>query len=96
MNETELVNAARLGDEDAFAQLYHHHVRYVKAIGRSILRQNDVDDMCQETFLMAFTRLNAFEGNSQFRTWISRIAINQCLVTLRKGRQPSNGGGWRA
>ncbi len=46
--------------------------------------------MCQETFLLAFTRLDSFEGNSQFRTWITRIAINRCLMILRKGRQASN------
>ena len=74
MDETELIAAARRGDEDAFAELYHQHVGYVKAVGRAILRKNDLDDMCQETFLLAFTRLHSFEGNSQFRTWITRIA----------------------
>jgi RNA polymerase sigma-70 factor, ECF subfamily len=91
MDETELIAAARLGDEDALAELYRQHAGYVRAIGRSILRKNDVDDMCQDTFLLAFTRLDSFEGNSQFRTWITRIAINQCLLTLRHGRQLSNG-----
>jgi RNA polymerase sigma-70 factor (ECF subfamily) len=91
MNETELIAAARLGDEDAFAELYRQQAGYVRAIGRSILRKNDVDDMCQDTFLLAFTRLDRFDGNAQFRTWITRIAINQCLIALRKGRQPSNG-----
>ncbi len=94
MDETELIAAARLGDEDAFAELYRQHARYVKAIGRSILRKNDVEDMCQDTFLLAFTRLASFAGNSQFRTWISRIAINQCLLSLRHGRQVSNGESW--
>ena len=91
MDETELIAAARLGDEDAFAELYRQHIRYVRAIGRSILRNRDLDDMCQETFLRAFMRLDSFEGNAQFRTWITRIAINRCLAILRKGRQASNG-----
>jgi RNA polymerase sigma-70 factor (ECF subfamily) len=91
MDETELIAAARLGDEDAFAELYRQHIRYVRAIGRSILRNRDLDDMCQETFLLAFMRLDSFEGNAQFRTWITRIAINRCLTMLRKGRQASNG-----
>ena len=91
MDETELIAAARLGDEDAFAELYRQHNRYVRAIGRSILRKNDLDDMCQETFLRAFTRLDTFDVNLQFRPWITRIAINQCLLTLRQGRQASNG-----
>jgi RNA polymerase sigma-70 factor (ECF subfamily) len=91
MDETELIAAARLGDEDAFAELYREHAGYVRALGRSVLRRSDVDDMCQDTFLVAFTRLDGFEGNAQFRTWITRIAMNQCLMLLRKGCQPSNG-----
>ena len=94
MDETELIAAARLGDEDAFAELYRQHAKYVRAIGRSILHKNDLDDMCQDTFLLAFTRIASFAGNSQFRTWISRIAINQCLLSLRHGRQVSNGDSW--
>jgi RNA polymerase sigma-70 factor, ECF subfamily len=90
MDETELIAAARMGNEDAFDQLYRLHARYVRAIGRSILGAEDSEDMCQDTFLLAFTRLNRFEGNSQFRSWITRIAINQCLVRLRKGRRASN------
>jgi RNA polymerase sigma-70 factor, ECF subfamily len=91
MDETELIAAARLGDEDAFAELYRQHIRYVRAIGRSILRNRDLEDMCQETFLLAFMRLDSFEGNARFRSWITRIAINRCLVILRKTRQASNG-----
>jgi RNA polymerase sigma-70 factor (ECF subfamily) len=87
MDETELIAAARLGNEDAFAELYRQHIGYVRAIGRSILRNKDLDDLCQDTFLLAFTRLNSFDGDSRFRTWITRIAINRCLVTLRKGRR---------
>jgi RNA polymerase sigma-70 factor, ECF subfamily len=90
MDETELIAAARLGNEDAFAELYRQHIGYVRAIGRSILRNRELDDMCQETFLLAFMRLDSFEGNARFRTWITRIAINRCLTILRKGRQASN------
>jgi RNA polymerase sigma-70 factor (ECF subfamily) len=71
--------------------LYRLHIGYVRAIGRSILRNRELDDMCQETFLLAFMRLHSFEGNARFRTWITRIAINRCLVILRKERQASNG-----
>jgi RNA polymerase sigma-70 factor (ECF subfamily) len=87
MDETELIAAARSGDEDAFAELYRQHLGYVRAVGRTILRKNDLEDMCQDTFLLAFTRLHSFEGNSQFRTWITRIATHECLAILRKGRR---------
>ncbi|HTZ56609.1 MAG TPA: sigma-70 family RNA polymerase sigma factor [Acidobacteriaceae bacterium] len=88
MDEAGLIAAARLGDQDAFAELYREHHRFVRAIGRSILRTDDLDDMCQETFLSAFTRLDRFEGQAQFRTWLTRIAINRCLATLRNERHP--------
>jgi RNA polymerase sigma-70 factor, ECF subfamily len=91
MDESELIAAARLGDEDAFAELHRLHIGYVRAIGRSILRNRELDDMCQETFLLAFMRLASFEGTARFRSWITRIAINRCLLILRKERQASNG-----
>jgi RNA polymerase sigma-70 factor, ECF subfamily len=87
MGEDELVAAARAGDQDAFAELYRRHQGYVRAIGRSILRTDDLDDMCQETFLSAFTRLETFQGNAVFRTWLSRIALNRCLAILRNAKR---------
>jgi RNA polymerase sigma-70 factor, ECF subfamily len=87
MDEAELIIAARRGDQDAFAELHRKYIRYVRAIGRSILRSNDLEDMCQDTFLLAFTRLDSFKGDASFRTWISRIAVNRCLVILRDGQR---------
>jgi RNA polymerase sigma-70 factor, ECF subfamily len=87
MDETELIAAARSGDQDAFAELYQQHLGYVRAVGRAILHKRDLDDMCQDTFLVAFTRLHSFEGNSQFRTWITGIATYRCYAILRKERR---------
>ena len=81
-----MIAAARQGDQAAFAELYQRHHVYVRGICRNILRDDSVDDLCQDTFLVAFTRLESFAGKSQFRTWMTRIAINQCLMALRKRR----------
>ena len=86
MDESGLIAAARQGDQAAFAELYRLHHVYVRAICRNILRDDSVDDLCQDTFLVAFTRLESFAGRSRFRTWMTRIAINQCLMALRKRR----------
>lgn len=91
MTEWETIEAARRGDQDAFRTLYVRHLPHVRAAARTILRTDDLDDLCQETFLLAFTRLNRFQGASNFRTWITRIAINRCLTVLRRSRQSSNG-----
>lgn len=91
MNELDLIAEARAGSQDAFTALYKSNLPYVRATGRAVLHTNDLDDLIQETFLLAFTKLDSFAGNSSFRTWITRIALNQCLMTLRKYRQLSNG-----
>jgi RNA polymerase sigma-70 factor, ECF subfamily len=91
MNEAPLIAAARKGSEEAFAVLHKKYLPSVKAVGRAVLRTNDLDDLCQETFLLAFTRIGSFQGNSNFRTWVTRIAMNQCLMILRRNRQVTNG-----
>ena len=85
-DESGLIAAARQGDQAAFAELYRLHLVYVRGVCRNILRDDSVDDLCQDTFLVAFTRIESFAGKSQFRSWITRIAINQCLMALRKRR----------
>jgi RNA polymerase sigma-70 factor (ECF subfamily) len=87
VDESRLIGAARLGDQGAFAELYRIHHGYVRGICRNILRDDHVDDLCQDTFLVAFTRLDSFAEKSQFRSWITRIAVNQCLMSLRTRRR---------
>jgi RNA polymerase sigma-70 factor, ECF subfamily len=91
LTEAELLARARLGEEDAFSELYALHIDAVRTVGRRILHREDVEDMCQDTFLLAFTRLEWFVGNCTFRTWITRIAMNQCITAVRAGRQVTNG-----
>jgi RNA polymerase sigma-70 factor, ECF subfamily len=91
MEEAQLIAAALAGDQDAFAELYRQHHRYVRAIGRSVLRTDDLDDLCQETFLSAFTRLGSYAGSAQFKTWLSRIALNRCLLILRSQKRFGSG-----
>jgi RNA polymerase sigma-70 factor, ECF subfamily len=86
VDESRLIAGARQGDQGAFAELYRLHHAYVRGICRNILRDDSVDDLCQDTFLVAFTRLDSFQGNAKFRSWITRIAVNQCLMTLRQRR----------
>lgn len=91
MDEQELIASARQGSEQAFEALYKNNLRFVKATGHAVLHTSDLDDLVQDTFLLAFSRLDSFAGNSSFRTWITRIALNRCLMILRKSRQASNG-----
>jgi RNA polymerase sigma-70 factor (ECF subfamily) len=85
--ELELVNAARAGSSTAFAEiqkLYSH--RLFKRIYSITRNREDAEDALQDTFLRAYLALDSFEGRSQFVSWITRIAINSALMTIRKRR----------
>ncbi len=91
MDETKLIAAARLGDEDAFAELYRPAYWLRKAVGRSILRKERFGRYVPGHVLAGVYTAAIALKEVQFRTWITRIAMNQCLCTLRKARQASNG-----
>ncbi|MGC9292309.1 MAG: sigma-70 family RNA polymerase sigma factor [Acidobacteriaceae bacterium] len=82
-----LVERVRQGDLDAFGQLMQQYDRKVFRIALHITQnREDAEDIVQETFLKAFTKLDQFQGNSKFYTWLVRIAVNESLMRLRKHR----------
>jgi RNA polymerase sigma-70 factor, ECF subfamily len=85
-----LVAAARGGSGAAFEELqtiYSH--RLYKRIFSVTRNHEDAEDALQDTFLRAYLALDSFEGRSQFVSWLTRIAINSALMTLRKRRTRS-------
>lgn len=64
MNETELIAAAREGDEDAFQELRRLHLTHVRTVCWAILRTDDLDDVIQLVFVDAWTGLKGFRGGS--------------------------------
>ena len=84
-NETELVEAARGGDAEAFTTLVNQYDRNIYRLALNITgNPEDAEDVLQETFLKAYTHLDRFQGDSRFYTWIVRIAVNESLMKLRK------------
>jgi RNA polymerase sigma-70 factor (ECF subfamily) len=68
-----------------FDNLVKHCDQRVYRLALRITRNHqDAEDARQETFLKAYRHLDQFEGRSRFTTWISRIAINEGLMNLRK------------
>ena len=83
-HETEWIVAARGGDVRAFERLYRAHSGKVMGLCLRMTRLHDVAEDCvQQTFLQAWRRLDAFEGRSNFGTWLHRIAVNQVLARAR-------------
>lgn len=90
MEESELVSAARGSDEAAVRELVRRLNPRLFRIARGIVDSDaDAEDVVQETWLTAFTRLDEFRGESRFATWISRIAVNAARMRRRGQRTDS-------
>jgi RNA polymerase sigma-70 factor (ECF subfamily) len=82
-----LVLAAKNGNEEAFATLVKRHRRKIFSVALRVTRvREDAEDITQQSFQKAFVYLQKFEGKSSFSTWLTRIAVNEALMLLRRGR----------
>src|SRR5262245_52691633 len=79
LHEHDLVASCRTGDAEAFARLVRlHEAMVVNLAGRLLGDVEEARDVAQEVFLQVHKRLASFEGRSSLKTWIYRIAVNQC------------------
>jgi RNA polymerase sigma-70 factor (ECF subfamily) len=86
--DEELVARSMAGDSDSFNELIVRWERPIYALAyRTIGREEDARDVCQETFLRAFRALPGFRGQAKFSSWIYRIALNLCRDWLRRERR---------
>ena len=90
VTDEELVRLARNGDPAAFDEIVERHKGAVFRAALSALRnREDAEDVTQETFITAYRKLDTFRGESQLRTWLSRIAWNRSMDHRRRGRYRS-------
>ena len=86
--DEELVARSIGGDADSFNQLILRWERPIYALAyRTIGREEDARDVCQETFLRAFRALPGFRGQAKFSSWLYRIALNLCRDWIRRERR---------
>ena len=82
-----LVSAAKGGDTQAFEELILRHEQKVLAVAQRITNhREDAQDVAQETFHKAFCHLNSFQEKARFSTWMTRIAMNEAFMLLRRRR----------
>jgi RNA polymerase sigma-70 factor, ECF subfamily len=87
LSEKALVIAAKNGSERAFEALVERYRRRIIRVAFRFTRvKEDAEDIVQQSFQKAFVHLNRFEGKSSFATWLTRIAINEALMLVRKRR----------
>ncbi len=89
-----LINAAKAGNEKAFTELYKKYKNIVMRqvflkVGSGNLK-SDIDDIVQEAFIKAFNKISSYEPTYEFSTWIVRIAVNNIIDHSRKEKNNNN------
>src|SRR5436190_2103541 len=82
------IRAVAAGDQEAFGRLYADYVRMVHAILLGRIPRRDVDDLVQDVFLTAYTRIRELRDPAAFGGWIATIARNRATDYLRQTREP--------
>jgi len=85
--DVALVERVRAGEIAAYDELVRKYERQIFRIAQHITQnREDAEDVMQDAFVKAFEKLDQFQGNSKFYTWLVRIAVNESLMRLRKRR----------
>ena len=83
-DDVQLVEGARKGEVAAFEALVERHRNRVYSLALRMLNsEEDAAEVLQDAFLSAYRNLGEFRGDSQFSSWILRIAANHALMRLR-------------
>jgi RNA polymerase sigma-70 factor (ECF subfamily) len=91
LSDNELVQLAKVGDQEALGALLERHRGSVLRIAEKITgSQADAEDVVQNIFLKVVLFISQFRGTSTFKTWLVRIAINESRTALRKVRNRSH------
>src|SRR5947199_1024117 len=86
--DTELVEKAKNGDRAALEQLVLRHQAWVYNIAvRMVFHPQDAEEVTQEVLVKVITKLSTFKGESNFRTWLYRIAANHVLNMQRRSAE---------
>src|SRR5476651_2571034 len=95
-SEADLLARCRRGDAAAWDELFDLHYaaagRFVFQLSPDFSRE-DSEEICQEAFLAVIKNLHSFQGDSQFQTWLFRIAANKARDYREKRIAAKRGGG---
>ena len=81
---SDAVGRAQAGDQAAFEELYRGHVGRVYALClRMTADKGRAEELTQDVFLRAWTKLSTFRGDAAFSTWLHRLAVNVVLADRR-------------
>jgi len=77
LSDADLVKSTLRGDKEAFGQLYDRYARLIRAVCNDNTRNfSEAQDLAQEVFLRAYTKLEGLENPERFGPWLVSIARN--------------------
>lgn len=90
--DSALIKSLKGGDERAFKLVYKKSIAYVYSIvKRYLYNEEEYKDVIQEIFARVFLSIDTFDpGKGEFRFWLRRIAINQCIQVYRRQKKDFN------
>ncbi len=83
--EQEVIRKIKDGAVDLFEKLIRIYNPFLYKIGRAYqYNHQDTEDLMQDAYISAYCNLNKFENRSSFKTWLTRIMLNQCYQKKHK------------
>lgn len=84
-DEVDIVTRAQQGDVPAFEALYRQHLPMIYSLCyRMVVDRSMAEELTQEAFIRVWHKLDLFQGQSKFSTWLYQLAKNVVLSSLRK------------
>lgn len=87
LSDEVLLASCREGDPIGQRQLYEQHSPQVYRLMHRMVGPQYADDLTQQVFLRALTKISQFRGQSAFSTWLYRLATNEALQFLRRSKR---------
>ena len=87
-SDDDLIRAAILGNDAAFATLMHRHRDWVRRLMAAFVHDTEqAEDLAQEVFCRVHTRLGDYAAQGKFTAWLKRVAANVARDHLRRRRK---------
>ena len=91
-HRNQLIELCQKGDKKAQFSIYKQYYKAMYNTSFRIVHNSfDAEDIMQESFLSAFTKLDSFSGNVTFGAWLKRIVINNSITHLKKNNNFDTG-----